>query len=78
MQALSSVREGIRTKWEQCPIRDTEGQHQLKLMLKLLNDLEANIREVATTGKLASIQIENDTKTEEKKSRLADYFNRWT
>ena len=58
--ALATIREGIHVQWEKSPIRDEEGQKQLKLMLKLLNDLEANIRIVAQTGKLAKIQIEQE------------------
>jgi hypothetical protein len=58
--AMAKVRQGIFDKWAESPIRDTEGQHELKLMLKLLDDLEANIRSVANTGKLALKQIEHE------------------
>ena len=56
--SIQAVREGIYTAWATCPIRDVEGQHELKLMLKLLNDLTANIQMVAQTGTLAKIEIE--------------------
>jgi hypothetical protein len=59
-EAIESVREVIIQTWEKCPVRDTEAQHELKLMLKLLKDLEANINHVATTGKLAKLQIEQE------------------
>jgi len=58
--SLSAVRSAIVETWEKCPVRDTEAQHELKLMLKLLKDLEANINHVATTGKLAKLQIEQE------------------
>ena len=58
--SLSAVRSAIIETWEKCPVRDTEAQHELKLMLKLLKDLEANINQVATTGKLAKLQIEQE------------------
>lgn len=59
-EAVSSVHDAIIAKWESCPIRDVEGQHELKLMLKLLADLEQNIKEVVNTGKLKRLQIERD------------------
>ena len=59
-ECVNQVREAIISQWEASPIRDREGQHELRLMLKLLNDLQANIKTVADTGKLAKIQIERD------------------
>lgn len=58
--AVSKVRQGILDAWAGSPLADKDGQHTLRLMLKLLNDIEGNIKEVATTGKLASIQIEQE------------------
>lgn len=60
IEAIAAVRDGIISKWESCPIRDQEGQHELKLMLKLLNDLQANIKTAMDTGKLAKVQIERE------------------
>lgn len=58
--SMAGVRDAILKQWEACPIRDKEGHHELKLMLKLLNDLQANIKTIADTGKLAQIQIERE------------------
>lgn len=58
--SMFAVRDAIITAWQASPIRDTEGQHELRLMLKLLGDLEANIKRVAETGKLAKLQIEQE------------------
>jgi hypothetical protein len=60
--AVRSVREGIHLKWAASPVTDYEGQHELRLMLKLLDDIEANIAEAARTGKLAAVQIEQGRK----------------
>lgn len=70
-KALKDVRQAILTKWEQAPIRDIEGQQQLKLMLKLLNDVEANIKTAVQTGQLASLQISQEA---EKESRLKKFM----
>lgn len=65
--AVSEVRSAILRQWEAAPLRDKEGHHELKLMLKLLNDLEANIKQAADTGKLAEMQIAQE---KEKKSAM--------
>ena len=61
---LAMVREAIVQKWESSPVGDKEGQHELRLMRKLLGDVEANIKTAIETGKLARIQIERDSKLE--------------
>lgn len=61
-ESVEAVRSAIIRQWESCPIRDVEGQHELKLMLKLLGDIQANIKTVMETGKLAKVQIERESK----------------
>lgn len=56
-EAVGTVRQAIIDKWSNSPVADRDGQHELRLMLKLLNDVEANIKDVAETGKLANLQI---------------------
>lgn len=60
-EAWKSVRDGIISAWESAPIRDKEGQNELKLMLKLLTDVRRNIETVMNTGKMAKIQIERES-----------------
>jgi hypothetical protein len=69
IEAVTKVREAIITAWENAPIRDKDGHNELKLMLKLLKDLDANIKTVAQTGTLAKLQIER-TKAERARSLL--------
>lgn len=68
-EAVTAVREGIINKWAEAPLRDKEGAHELKVMLKLLNDVEANIRQVVNTGKMASIQLEKEQQIAEFKAK---------
>ena len=56
-ESFHSVKTGILEAWANSPIRDHEGQHELRLMLKLLNDVEANLVDVMQTGKLAQITL---------------------
>ena len=58
--AVSKVKEAIIDKWQQAPMRDREGHHELKLMLKLLGDLTGYIQSTMETGKMASIQSEQE------------------
>lgn len=73
--AVSKVRQGIIDKWSSSPVGDRDGQHELRLMLKLLTDIEKNIAEVATTGRLASLQIEEEAK---RNSKLVELYQRGT
>ena len=51
------VRQGILDAWATSPVEDVNGQHKLRLMLKLLEDVRANISTAAQTGQMARIQI---------------------
>ena len=57
---MESVKQGIIDKWMSCPVRDHEGQHELKLMLKLLGDVSRYIETAMETGKLVEIQLESE------------------
>lgn len=57
-QAFDDVRQAIIGQWEACPVRDHEGQHELKLMLKLLSDVRANLEQAVMDGKLAAHELE--------------------
>lgn len=57
-ESWQKVREGIITAWESAPVRDKEGQHELKLMLKCLKDVQNYMENVVMTGKMAKIQVE--------------------
>lgn len=56
--AFSAVRQAILEKIEACPIRDTEGAEKLRMMLKLLNDVRANLDAAITDGKVVQFQLE--------------------
>ena len=60
--AMEAVRAAIMHQWATSPIRDTEGQHELRLMLKLLDDLLLNIKGAINDGSLAKVEIERQSK----------------
>lgn len=63
-EAIDTMRQAIIDKWRAAPIRDREGMHELKLMDKLLSDLEGYFKHIAETGKMAEIQLEQARKVE--------------
>lgn len=67
-EAWQSVETALIQKWRDCPIRDKEGAHEIKLMLKLLDDVKGNIERVVESGKLA------ESRLQELKRRVAKAF----
>lgn len=62
VETFALVRQGIIDKWISAPMRDIEGQHELKLMLKLLDDVTGHIKHVLDTGKMSQIQLQSDSR----------------
>jgi len=61
-ECVTQMRASIIDKWRSCPIRDTEGAHELKLMDKVLSDFEGYFKVIADTGKMADIQLDKESK----------------
>lgn len=61
-RAFDQVTQAIHEAWERCPIRDVEGQHSLKLQLKLLGDVRANLERVIADGSMAAIELDTRRK----------------
>lgn len=57
-EAFGSVEQAIHEQWAQSPIRDHEGQHELRLMLKLLGDVRAVLESAVSDGKVAAQRID--------------------
>jgi hypothetical protein len=51
--AFKAVEQAIFDQWAASPIRDHEGQHELRLMLNLLRDVRASLEQTMVDGKLA-------------------------
>ena len=60
-KAIRNVRLGILEKWTSSPIQDMEGQHELRLMLKILDDVEGNIRKTINDGFMSETLIKDKT-----------------
>ncbi len=66
-KAFEDVEAAIIQGWAKSPIRDRDGQHEFKLMLKLLGDLRANLEQALADGKLAAEELRI---TEQRKSPI--------
>lgn len=61
-ESINMLRQGIVDKWRETPIRDKEGQHELKLMDKVLTDMVNYLKTIISNGKMADIQLEQEKK----------------
>ena len=57
-KAISDVEQTIHDAWAACPVRDTEGAHQLRLMLKALADVVGALEACVDDGKSARDELE--------------------
>jgi len=74
VEAFTLLDERLTYEWANSPARDTEGRERIWMMQKLLQNLRGHIAEVAQTGKLAAIQLEQERTIAQ---RLKDQVNEW-
>lgn len=58
-ESVGKVREGLVSSMETSALGDKETHNRLVIALQLLGQIEKRIKEVAETGKLTAIQVEN-------------------
>jgi hypothetical protein len=69
--AYKAVGDAIIEAWETCPVRDREGAHELKLMLKLHRDYMGHLKKAVDDGKFAAEELKRDkTFSERLRDRL--------
>ena len=66
-RAMVRIKDGIHERWEASAILDRDGQHELRLLLKLLNDVEGNIRNEMSNGVMAEATIKHEAETERRR-----------
>jgi len=60
VEAFTLLDQRLTNEWANSPARDTEGRERLWIMLKLLKSVEGHLKEVATTGKMAALKLEQE------------------
>lgn len=73
IEAFGTVKQAIVDGWESAPIRDVEGHHELKLMMKLLGDVRAHLERAVADGKLAAMELNSRRKLTLAEFRQARY-----
>ena len=68
-RAFVKVKMGIIEKWAKSPLTDNEGQRTLRLMLKLVEDVESNLLQEIRDGKVANATIQRERAKESQKKR---------
>lgn len=63
-EAVNTLRARYAEEWEATPARDTEGREQLWKLMKSLSAVEGHLKIVMETGKLARIQIQQESRAE--------------
>lgn len=58
VEAFQGVRNGILSGMEKSAFGDQSTHHHLVIALQLLGQIEKSLKDVAATGKMASIQLE--------------------
>ena len=58
LQAKEEVSKAIHEAWERAPIRDKEGAHELRLMLKALSDVWALLETAVANGKMSAMEFD--------------------
>lgn len=69
-EAVERVRAVILERWQDAPIRDKEGQHELKIMLHMLDQVVKHVSTVAKTGEIAAKQLAEQLERERKLNRM--------
>lgn len=71
IESVGKVRDGLVNAMTVSPVGDEKTHHQLVVALQLLDKIVKNIKEVATTGKLKEIQLEEESKLKKFARRFA-------
>lgn len=67
--AFESVRQALLSKFESAPVNDAEGIVKVRLCLKLLTDVRANLERAIADGKVAAFEIEEKKRV----ASMSDY-----
>lgn len=74
LEAIQQMRQEFQAAWINSPARDSEGREKLWHLVKLVDKLESYLRETVTTGRMASVQIEERRTLLQ---RMKDGINSW-
>lgn len=75
VEAFQTLTNRFAEEWANSPVRDSEGRERIWLMQKLLKSVGDHLREIAQTGKLASLQLhQHQTMLQKAKAAMREVF----
>lgn len=74
VRAFDDIRAAITDKWANSPIRDKDGQYELRLMMKLLGDLRANLEQAIADGHMAGEELKINEQRKSPSEKLRSLF----
>ena len=66
IEAMQALEDKLIKAWRTSPLRDIEGQHELRLSISIVDAIKSYFNQTFETGKIAQKQL--DTLTHKKKS----------
>ena len=73
-RAWQRVRQGVHERWALSPITDKDGQHELRLLIKVMDDIEGNLHQEMQSGLMAQAQLRKEQDlAQARKDRTAQY-----
>ena len=74
VEAFTTLDARLTQEWSNSPARDSEGRERIWLMQKLLKNVVDHLKEIAQTGKLASLQLEQERTMAQRAKALLDEY----
>lgn len=59
-ESFAMVREALLERLESWSLEDTKGAEQLRMMLKLLRDVRANVEQAVRNGKVSAFRLDEE------------------
>ncbi len=75
-EAFQAVENGILDAWKKSPVRDLEGQTNLRLLYKVYNDFRAYFADAIASGKMATVQLNHERSLRERAKAAMREFSR--
>ena len=71
VDALAKIRSAIFQRWQDCSVKDTESQIELKHLLTVLTNFETYFRRAISSGEFSANELEKARTMKEKMRRAA-------
>lgn len=77
-EAMEILRSEFKEAWANSPARDSEGREKLWQLHAMVGKFESHLTQVLQTGKLARLQIEEQTRMDRFKEKMTGVLSHFT